>query len=163
MYQQLKQVRDYLELVDSPIPVELGSSVGQRPSAVGLPAELDEAEHALVVFLTTSCATCRTIAGNVGGGALPSTVWVVVEPSQGVSTEFLDEFDLHGPRVLLDEGSAVADALGVDVTPVGLTVRDGRWTEGRTIPSVRQLYAVTPEVTRTRVLTPRAEEREVSA
>ena len=85
MYQQLKQVRHYLEIVDTPTPIALGSLEGARPSDIGLPAALDEAAQAMILFLSNKCETCSIIARSFAG-TLPDGLWVVVVPeSKSVS------------------------------------------------------------------------------
>lgn len=155
MFQQLKQVRGYLDLVDTPTPIELGKWAGVIPSSIGLPPALDEVGEALVVFLSNKCETCRIIAQSLAGGALPQNLWLVVVPVLSDPTEFLEEFQLRGDRTLIDQG--ITDRIGLDITPAALLIQNGRIVEAHTLPSVRQLYASLPGIgKRSRALVPRA-------
>jgi hypothetical protein len=154
LFEQVKQVRAYLQMEDRPTTLELGRSQGLAASAVGLPAALDDADQALVLFLSNRCETCRTIAATLAGGAPPAALWVVVEPTSGDGSEFVEEFQLRGDRVLVDRGERIATQLGLDVTPAAILVEQGRLAHAQTVPTVRQLYATLP-VAYKRTLTPK--------
>lgn len=66
-YQTLQLIRGRLELDDAPAPVVIPGDRVLAPSAIGLPAELDHREHLVVLFLSTTCATCRALAKKLGG------------------------------------------------------------------------------------------------
>ncbi|MGI5286146.1 hypothetical protein ACQEVF_22800 [Nonomuraea polychroma] len=144
LFEQVKQIRAYLDLEDKPDPVELGSLVGTRPSRYGLPAVLDESDAAVVLFVSNKCETCRNLASALRGGAVPPSMWVVVVPVSGDGNEFITEFELHGERVLLDEEERIVSSIGLDLTPVALHVTDGKLTRAHTVPTVRQMYAAAP-------------------
>ncbi|MFL6076874.1 MAG: hypothetical protein ACJ73S_26060 [Mycobacteriales bacterium] len=146
MYEQLKQVRRYLHLVDTPETLDLGVTAGQPPSTVGLPAELDAAANGLVLFLSNKCESCRTLAANLRGGALPEALWVVVVPVSGDAESFVEEFDLRHPRVLVDDGEQIVNRIGLDTTPVLIAVEGGTLARAQTVPTVRQLYQALPIV-----------------
>ncbi|MBO2459002.1 hypothetical protein [Actinomadura violacea] len=144
MFHQLKQMREYLEIEDSPVLMDLGPVQGEAPSAVGLPAELDEARDALVLLLSNKCRTCFTLAAALQGRVRPRKLWVVVVPVLGDAAEFIDMFDLRGERVVVDVGERISGALGIDATPAAVLVRDGRLTKAHSVPSSRQMYAALP-------------------
>jgi hypothetical protein len=155
MFQQVKQIRGYLDMVDTPTPLELGPSNGARPSSVGLPSVLDESAEALVLFISNKCETCVVLAQSLAGGDLPEGLWLVVVPVLSDPKEFLDQFRLRGERVLIDDG--LSNRIGLDITPAAVLIERGRMTEAHTVPSVRQLYASIPGfIKRNRTLTPKA-------
>jgi hypothetical protein len=155
MFQQLKQVRGYLDLVDATTPIDLGKIAGANPSAVGLPEALDKVDGALVLFLSNKCETCMVIAQSLAGGILPEKMWLVVVPILSDPTEFLDRYQLRGDRILVDHG--ISDRIGLDITPAAILIENGRLAEAHTVPSVRQLYASLPDnKIRARALSPRA-------
>jgi hypothetical protein len=155
LYSQLAQIRKYLELVDTPTTLDLGDNAGQMASSVGLPAELDGTERAVVLFLSNKCETCITIAENLAGAPLPAGLWVALVPVlSGDMTDFLARYPLRGNHVLLDGVSAIAARIGLDVTPAAVIIDRGRLTAAQTVPTIRQLY-VALRSQKKRVLVPR--------
>ncbi|MFC7588201.1 hypothetical protein ACFQYP_34250 [Nonomuraea antimicrobica] len=63
---------------------------------------------------------------------------------RGDGNEFINEFGLHGERVILDDEERIVGSLGLDLTPVALHIAEGKLTRAHTVPSVRQMYAATP-------------------
>ncbi|QKW34521.1 hypothetical protein HUT06_11195 [Actinomadura sp. NAK00032] len=144
MFHQLKQIREYLEIEDSPVLIDLGDAAGTVPSAAGLPAELDTAGRATVLFLSNKCRTCFTLAAALQGRVRPPGLWIVVVPVLGDAAEFIDLFDLRGERVVLDEDEHVVNRLGIDATPAAVLVEDGRMVKAHSVPSSRQMFAALP-------------------
>ncbi|GAA4087926.1 hypothetical protein [Actinomadura miaoliensis] len=144
MFHQLKQIREYLEIEDSPILMDLGAAQGQAPSAVGLPAELDGSDRALVLLLSNKCRTCFTLAAALQGRVRPPRLWIVVVPVLGDAAEFIDMFDLRGERVVVDEGEHIVNRLGIDATPAAVLVENGRMVKAHSVPSSRQMFAALP-------------------
>jgi hypothetical protein len=145
MYQQLTQVRDHLDLVDSPSPVGLGKLAGAAPSSVGLPSELDAAKHNVVLLLSNKCQTCFNLAQELSGGTMPAGLWVLVVPIFGGNADdFLEQYQLRGERVLVDQDQRIAERLALDTTPAALIIRDGTLDRAQTVPTVRQLRAILP-------------------
>jgi len=146
LYRQLTQIRAYLKLVDEPTPVDLGRASGVQAGAVGLPAAVDDATSAIVLVLSTKCATCRALANTVRG-AVPRWLWLLVEPASGEAKEareFVEEFQLAGEQTLVDTDGDIAERLGMDVTPLALFFEDGRLSRAETVPSTRHLYSIAP-------------------
>jgi len=153
MFEQIRQMRIYLDMVDKPTVLDLGASQGRLASGAGLPANLDAVPRALVLFLSNKCETCRTLAAALDGGALPPHLWVVVVPVlSGDASQFLEDFRLYGDRILVDADHAITDAIGLDITPAAIALEAGRMVEAHTVPTVRQLYASLPMVERKRAL-----------
>jgi len=146
MFRQIQQIRTHLDMVDRPLPLDLGAQQGISPSALGLPSSLDNEQTAMVLFLSNTCATCRSIAAALRG-AVPQTLWVVVEPVFSDDADlFIEEFSLQGERVLVDRDGSIAGRLGLDITPSAIFVQDGRIERAQTVPSIRQLFSVLPVV-----------------
>jgi hypothetical protein len=145
LFDQVKQLRRFLDLEDRITVLELGAAKGARPSGFGLPTDIDEADRALVLLLSNKCASCQTLAATMRGGHLPPNTWVVVVPVTGDGHEFLEAYQLEGaPRVLVDKDDRITGALGVEVTPAGLLIENGRLVAAQTVPSVRHLRAIQP-------------------
>lgn len=155
MFQQLHQVRQHLDMFDTPNPMELGESHGVAPSSIGLPTELD-AGQSVVLFLSNKCKGCFDIAATLAGGALPAGLWVVIVPvTGGDASDFVAQYQLTGERVIVDIDERISGRLGLDITPAALIVNDGRIEVAQTVPSPRQVYAMLPHATARRVLVPR--------
>lgn len=140
MFNQLQQIRRHLGMFDLPRPIDLGAVQGLCPSELGLPAELDSADHAVVLFLSDRCQTCFTLAQALAGAPLPPSLWLVLVPI-GDPDEFLREYQLSGERILIDPEERLFGQLGLDVTPAAIVVRAGRVDEAQTVPTARQLFA----------------------
>jgi hypothetical protein len=148
LYRHVQQIREYIDLTDKSLPVDLADWQGRRPTEAGLPAELDDTDHAVILFLSNKCGSCRTIAAGLGG-SVPRYVWPVVAPvsamdSNGVGA-LVEELSLSGPRTTVDTQLRITTALGLSVTPSAILVRKGRLDSARTIPSIRQLFALAPD------------------
>lgn len=155
LFKQVEQIRGELSLVDVPTELDLGRAHGMPATAVGLPAPLDTQRKALVLFLSTKCATCSSIAAAFRG-AIPSAMWVVVEPVVDAEGDtFVQSFELAGDRTIIDYGGGIANRLGLDVTPSALHIENGRMKRAQTVPSSRQAFAMVPQV---RLLLPSEEE-----
>lgn len=139
------QLRDALGILDRPLEIDLGDAVGAPPSSFGLPAPLDTAAAALVLFLSDRCATCHALAAGLSG-TVPGPVWIVVEshsPNDG--HEFLAKHNLvKAPRVGVDAAGAIAEKLGLRTTPVAFRVSQGRFSGATTVPSSRYLSSIVP-------------------
>jgi hypothetical protein len=142
MYGQLNQIRDHLDMHDNPSPLELGESQDIRPSSIGLPDGLDGAEEAIVLFLSNKCQTCHQIAATLNPGALPPSLWLVIVPVSGDIQEFIDQFQLRGDRIVLDEEEQIVSRLGLDITPATVVVKNGRLDHAQTVPTTRQLFTM---------------------
>lgn len=142
-FEQLKQLRRELALEEKSVPLEI-SAGGAVPSQMGLPPELDDADQALMVFLSDRCTTCYTIAGAFHGGDLPADTWLVILPVNDDGTEFLSRFQLYGERIIVDPGRSIAKAIGLEASPSALTIKDGRLVEANSVPSVRRLKEMFP-------------------
>jgi hypothetical protein len=115
------------------------------PSALGLPAELDEADAALVVFVSDSCGTCADIATALRD-SLPPALWVVVVPAFGDGEEFAAGFQDGRARVLIDQEQQVFDRIGLFGVPSAVTITAGELVTAHSVGSFRQLYQLLPVI-----------------
>jgi hypothetical protein len=146
LFRQVQQIRIAMDLEDRRMPLSLGKAQGVPASAVGLPEQLDGARAAMVLFLSNKCATCHSLAAALRG-AVPMTMWIVVEPVFGDDAEpFVEEFQLAGERTLIDRGGQISGRLGLSVTPSAIFIEDGRLHRAETVPSSRQLFSMMPVV-----------------
>lgn len=148
----VRQLRDAAGILDRPLTVDIGDAAGARPSRYGLPEPLDSAASAVVLFLSDRCGTCHALAAGLEA-ELPHGLWVVLEardPSSAatfLSSHELDP-DASGPRLLVDTGRALSEALGLRTTPVAFRVEEGRLARATTVPSRRYLSSILPEPVR---------------
>ena len=144
VFRQLTELRGTLNINDEPIP--LGLKAGERRTdEIGLPSELAVEPKAIVVFLSTKCATCLTIAEAFRGGS-PATVWFVL-PSPPEPTDLIEGGRSQSvDRVIVDADSEIADKLGLNVTPAVLTVSYGEITRAQAVSMPRQVLALIPTV-----------------
>lgn len=140
-HRTLSELRDHLGAGDNPRPLThpVGPIVA---SEIGLPAELDGADHAVVLFLSTTCATCATVARSLRG-VVPEDLHVVVRtPSPGAGAAWCEEVGLRPALVTLATDDRIADAFGLRVTPAGFVLTHDRIATAQTVPTPRQLEAL---------------------
>ena len=154
LFRDVRQLRDAAGILDRPLDIEIGAVAGARPSSVGLPDDLDSMPSALVVFLSDRCGTCRSIAAALGG-RIPPLLWLVLEArSPESAAKFIESYEMAAMtgdgRLLVDPDGAIASRMGLDITPVGFRVEDGRITKATTVPSKRYLLSIVPQPIRLR-------------
>ena len=152
MFRDVRQMRDALGILDRPLEVDIGPAAGTSPGSHGLPRQLDEAASALVLFLSDRCATCRVLAGAMGG-ALPAGLWIVVEAaSDEAAAAFVESHGLTprlaDGRVAVDSAGAIAARLNLNMTPVAYRVENGVFKDAATVPSMRTLSSMIPSAGR---------------
>lgn len=137
-YRTLEVIRQHLGVNDAPRPIDhpRGRVV---PSATGLPAELDGLPHLVLLFLSTSCTTCKTVANALRGKDVPALHVVLKTHSEAAGAEWAREAGLRLDRITFDTAGTVADALQVDITPAAHVIRDEAIVIAQTVPSYRQL------------------------
>lgn len=148
LFRDVRQLREAMGILDRPLSIDIGALAGTRPSSHGLPAALDATPSALVLFLSDRCGTCRSIAAGLGG-QLPPLVWVVLEARTPASAaKFVEAYNMGGlvgeGRLTVDVDGSVAARLGLDITPAGFRVEDGRLAQATTVPSRRYLLSILP-------------------
>jgi hypothetical protein len=137
-YRTLELVRDHLGINDSPRPLTFPS--GEIvPSEAGLPAHLDGADHLVVLFLSTSCTTCKTVANALRGKRAEGLHVVVRSRSEALGREWAQEAGLAPDAVTVAADDHIADAFELRVTPAVFVLRGGHIALAQTVPSARQL------------------------
>lgn len=141
MYRNIEQLRDYSGLIDRAVAVTIART-GERPSTVGLPAELDSAARAVVLLLSDKCATCRSIVASLDG-AVPGDLVLVIEAEDPSKDNGLAlSYNLDPGRTVIDPTGRIGEGLGIQTTPVAVVVENGRFARATTVPSSRQLRAL---------------------
>jgi hypothetical protein len=154
LFRDVRQLRDVTGILDRPLNVEIGAVAGTRPSSHGFPEALDSAGSALVLFLSDRCGTCRSLAAGLERH-LPPGLWMVLEAQSADSAaKFMESYELtrmtEDGRLLIDVTGAIAGRIGLDMTPVGFRVEDGRIISATTVPSKRYLFSILPKPIRLR-------------
>lgn len=148
-YRDIRQLREYFGMIDKPAPIDLGASRDKIPSHSGMHPELDSAAHAVVVYLESRCGTCRSIVSSLNGG-IPNGMWlIIIAESADAAFEWLAEAQIakdsvSAGRVMVASAQEVEHHLGVRVTPLAIEIENGRLARAKTVPSVRQFYAMVP-------------------
>jgi hypothetical protein len=149
LFRDVRQLRDVAGILDRPLNVEIRDVAGTRPSAYGLPEALDSAASALVLFLSDRCGTCRALAAGLER-KVPPELWVVLEArSADSAAKFVESFELtrvtEGSRLVVDVAGAIAGRMGLDMTPVGFRIQNGKIASATTVPSKRYLFSILPK------------------
>ena len=130
VFRQLSDIRLVLNLQDEPTPIELRAR-GLNVEEMGLLLPLANEPKAIVVFLSTKCGTCLSIADAFRGGS-PQTVWFVIADSPE-APDIAAILSASGRRVMIDVGDATAERIGLSVTPSVLTVVFGTITRAQSV------------------------------
>jgi hypothetical protein len=144
VFRQLAEIRASLNLDDRALPLGL-LNMDVSVTEIGLPEELATAPEVIVVFLSTKCATCLSIAEAFRGGA-PSSVWFALQSDEAGLTKLTAPLERSSDRIVADVGGKIASRIGLDVTPSVLTVQYGQIVRAQAVSSVRQVLAAVPVV-----------------
>lgn len=149
LFRDVRQLRDAAGILDRPLDVDIGAVAGTRPSSHGLPEALDSVTSGLVLFLSERCGTCRSIAAGLNG-KLPPLLWIVLEAQSAEGAAgFIRSYDMasmaRDGELIVDVDGAIAARIGLDTTPVGFRLRDGRVVDATTVPSKRYLMSILPK------------------
>jgi hypothetical protein len=148
-YRDIRQLREHGGVVDTPVPVDLGGHLGSMASSVGMAADLDLSSRTTVVYLDKRCGTCQMIMASLGGG-IPSGLWLsVIADSAQEAYEWLGEAGIAqnseaAARVMVTTPANAEKHLGIQSTPLAIELEHGRVARAKTVPSVRQFYALVP-------------------
>ncbi len=146
-YREMRQLRQHSGMLDNAAPVDLGQVRDALASEVGLDAGLDRAAIATVVYLNDRCGTCRAIVGSLNG-VIPDGMWLVVIADTAddgyvwLATGGIDRNSIEAQRVMVMPPDEVERRLGMLVTPLVIEIENGRLDRAKTIPSIRQFYAL---------------------
>jgi hypothetical protein len=143
-FRQLTEIRTTLNLDDLPLPLDLRGEK-MRAADFGLPGTIDAIPEAVIVVLSTKCATCIAIAQSFGGGA-PSSVWFVLQTAQDDAANMKAVLSSCRERLVVDVNGLLCDRVGLQVTPSVLTVRWGEVVRAQAVSSVRQVFSLVPAV-----------------
>jgi hypothetical protein len=144
VFRHLAEIRLALDLDDESRPLALRSQ-GSSSETLGLPSLISHEPQAIVLFLSTKCATCLAIVEAFRGGS-PATVWFVI--SRGHEDRALvTELGHSAARVVVDSNDEIAGRLGLVVTPSLVTFEYGRLVRAETVTTPRQVLRRIPTVT----------------
>lgn len=133
VFQQLEEIRQRISLDDQPVPLNL-----DRVDLTDIvPPAVVERDRAALMFLHSSCGTCRLVADAYAHDA-PQGLWFVI-PEHDVGR--LKSFeDLHAlGRVIADpDDGGLAQAMRLDVTPSVVLVAGGVVDEAFALSSLSQ-------------------------
>lgn len=141
---QIGELRAVLNLQDTAIPMSLpDAKLSAADVGLGI---LTHAPHAIVVFLSPRCGTCLSIADTFRGGT-PDTVWFVV-PGDDDSEVLRVALADSSSQVIPDNTGAIAEGVGINVTPAVLTLQYGELLRVQAVSSARQVLSMVPIVPR---------------
>ena len=138
MYRDLLQLRDNAGMLDVPQSIDLGEFKGRLADIPGLPIGLTTQPSAVVLFLSNRCGTCRSLANSLSGRH-PEGLWIVVENSVATPNDYTTNYDLDLSRTIVDVDNAIAEQLRISLTPLAITIRNGRFLDATSVPSTRRL------------------------
>lgn len=140
-----------------PAPAATGpleeAKVGQRPQAWPVElAGLATATDAVLLVLSTSCASCSQVAGQLRDRFEPMTGYdtgVVLSTADPERAEaFMREHGLPRDSVYVDvDGAWVTEEFGVLTSPSALILRDGELTSALVFTDVAALQSAVAPVT----------------
>ena len=141
LFRSVDQLRRFSGFDEDVVAVDLGNAKSRSIGAVGLPNRLISADLRVLLFLSDKCATCRTIAQELGA-RYPAGLAVVLIPSQAdAAKEWKVAFDFDERSTFVDSTHSVVNAIGVRVTPVAIMVENGVLSRGVTVSSYRQIQS----------------------
>jgi thiol-disulfide isomerase/thioredoxin len=130
-HRSLENVRRHLSSTSHPAEQSLAQ--------LGLPVDLDQRRQLVLIFLSTSCTACRSLARPLGK-APRDRIWIVLEaPSEAAGLRWLSGVGLPNKNVTIEDNQRAISAFGVEVTPAVLVFRDGNPVVGQTAPSYEHL------------------------
>jgi hypothetical protein len=151
MYRDIRQLREVSGILDTPLNIDIGQVAQKPPSDFGLPFVLDQQAAAIILFLNERCGPCRSIAASFdpSGKYLPDGLWIILEGRNDVvATQFLHSTPLKDMqsdgRVIVDHGGEIARRIGLDSSPVGFRIENGKIATATTVPSSRYLLTILP-------------------
>jgi hypothetical protein len=133
VFQQLEEIRRRISLDDQPAPLNL-----DKVDLAGIaPVAVVERDRAALMFLHSSCGTCRLVA-DAYAHEVPEGLWFVI-PEHDVGR--LKSFeDLHAlGRVIPDpDDGGLAQAMRLDITPSVVLIAGGVVDEAFALSSLSQ-------------------------
>jgi len=148
MVRQTSQLRKQADLDDKPIPFSLGRLAG-RPlpePAQALWSSNGGPNDGVLLLLSSDCLSCRSVAAGLRG--LVShfgdrrIVTVLQTRSQDELAQMLAATNLPPDEVVIDLENDYGTALGIQLRPAAVVVRDGIVSEGAVVRNPRQLREI---------------------
>ena len=145
---QTSQLRRLADLDDKPIPFSLGRLVGRSlpEPAQALWSSNGGPKDGVLVLLSSDCLTCRSVAAGLPNLVSRFEDLRIVPVMQARSPEELGEVlaetNLAAEEIVVDLENDYGAALGVQLRPAAVVVRDGIVTEGAVVRNPRQLLEV---------------------
>jgi hypothetical protein len=145
MVRQQAQIRRQLDLDDRPVPLSLGELAGQPlpEPARAVWSENGSTRDGVLLLLSVNCTTCRLVASGLrdvlNRFEHQRIVTVLQARNHDEATEMLAAAGLARDDVVVDLENEYGEALGIDLRPVAVVVRDGIVSEGATVRNPRQL------------------------
>lgn len=99
----------------------------------------------IVVFLSSKCGTCLSIADAFEGGS-PASVWFIVTGPDAVRSPILSRLVSVSDRVIVDSNERIARHVGLDVLPAVLTMNWGEVVRAHAVSSPRQVMNLIPTI-----------------
>lgn len=137
-YRTLELVRERLGIKDQPSPVDRPATVPSLES-LGLSHLLPRGAAKLVLFLTTNCGSCHSIAAELSKVAWGPLVVVVGSSNHGDFESWCTKVGLPPEMVHFDEDGMVSHAFLVSVSPSVFLLHDDQVVLAQTVPSFRHL------------------------
>jgi len=126
---------------DQSLPIDLSEGVlRSKPSAHGLPSELDQARSHLVLFLSPTCVACRKIAESLAGNTPVGTTIVVTAGPDDRLVNWAVQHGLH--TAIIDSGYEIVSSLGLTSSPTVIGIADGSISFGTGISGMRALESL---------------------
>ena len=133
VFQQLEEIRRRLAIDDEPVELNIDAA----DLAGRAPAEVTERDRAALMFLHSSCGTCRLVADKYAR-ATPEGLWFVVPEHDVGRLKSFEDLAAVG-RVIADpDEGGLAEAIRLDVTPSVVLLRGGVVTRVLGVSSVSQ-------------------------
>jgi len=137
-HQSLEAVRRHLNSTTKPVGIAY-ESPGVSLASLGLPARLDDLGQLNLVFLSTSCTACQSLA-HAMRKAPRENLWVVLDaPTVAQGERWLATVGLDDGIVTVDESRRIVSAFGIAMTPAVLVLRRGEPLVAQTAPSYEHL------------------------
>jgi hypothetical protein len=137
-HQSLEAVRRHLNSTTTPVGMPY-ENPGVSLASLGLPARLDDGEHLNLVFLSTSCTACQSLARAMRK-APRENLWIVLDASTVAQGDrWLSAVGLDDGIVTVDDSRRIAAAFGITMTPAVLVLRNGEPLVAQTAPSYEHL------------------------
>jgi hypothetical protein len=137
-HQSLEAVRRHLNSTTTPQGIAY-ENPGVSLASLGLPARLDDLARLNLLFLSTSCTACQSLAGAMRR-APRENLWIVVDaPTLDQGNRWLSAVGLDDGIATVDDTRRIASAYGIAMAPAVVVLREGEPLVAQTVPSYEHL------------------------